>query len=100
SYHGKLIETVMDSSIYDKVAEQKVQDMLASIGSELNKVIGKLETDWKAGYNDESNLGQFEAQAFMDKTGADIGMVNGGGLRKSLLKGDITVSDIWEINPF
>src|SRR6185295_10939536 len=46
------------------------------------------------------NLGQFEAVAFRIKTGADIGFVNGGGLRKSLLKGDILVGDIWEINPF
>ncbi len=99
-YYGKLIETVMDSSIYDKSAQQKAEQMIASIGPELNRVIGTLESDWKAGYSVESNLGQFEAEVFRKKTTSDIGMINGGGLRKSLLKGDITVSDIWEINPF
>jgi 5'-nucleotidase len=99
-YYGKLYETVMDSAIYDKAAEEKVEGMVASISGDLMKVIGELKTDWKASYNKESNLGQYEADAFKNKTGADIGFINGGGLRKSLTKGDITISDIWEINPF
>jgi 2',3'-cyclic-nucleotide 2'-phosphodiesterase (5'-nucleotidase family) len=99
-YSGKLIETVMDSSIYDKAAEQKVESMVASIGGDLMRVIGKLESDWRASYMLESNLGQFEADAFREKTGADIAFINGGGLRKNLMQGDIKVTDIWEINPF
>jgi 2',3'-cyclic-nucleotide 2'-phosphodiesterase (5'-nucleotidase family) len=98
--YGKLIETVMDSSIYDRPAEEKVEGMEASIREEMEKVIGKLETEWKASHNNESNLGQFEADAFREKKGCDIAFINGGGLRKSLPKGDITVRDIWEINPF
>lgn len=99
-YSGRLIETVMDSSIYDKAAEQKVEEMVASIGGDLMRVIGKLETDWRASYMQESNLGQFEADAFKEKTGVDIAFINGGGLRKNLMQGDIKVTDIWEINPF
>lgn len=98
--YGVLIETVLDSAIFDKEAGSKVDNMIEQYLPELNTVIGKLETDWRASYSDESNLGQFEADAFRMKTGADIGLVNGGGLRKSLLKGDILVGDIWEINPF
>jgi 2',3'-cyclic-nucleotide 2'-phosphodiesterase (5'-nucleotidase family) len=100
SAYGTLIETVLDSNIFDKAAAEKVDKMIEQYLPELNVKIGTLETDWKAGYGDESNLGQFEADAFKMKTGADIGFVNGGGLRKSLLKGDILVGDIWEINPF
>jgi 2',3'-cyclic-nucleotide 2'-phosphodiesterase (5'-nucleotidase family) len=99
-YYGKLYETVMDSAIYDKAAEEKVENMVASISGDLMKVIGELKSDWKASYNKESNLGQYEADAFKNKTGADIGFINGGGLRKSLSMGAITISDIWEINPF
>jgi len=98
--YGTLIETVLDSNIFDKEAASKVDAMIAQYLPELNVKIGTLETDWRASYADESNLGQFEADAFRTKTGADIGFVNGGGLRKSLLKGDILVGDIWEINPF
>jgi 5'-nucleotidase / UDP-sugar diphosphatase len=100
SHYGKLIETVFDSTLYDKQAEQKVEDMIASTGKDLLKVIGELKTDWRASYNKESNLGQFEADAFREKTGTDIAFINGGGLRKSLPNGNITISDIWEINPF
>jgi 2',3'-cyclic-nucleotide 2'-phosphodiesterase (5'-nucleotidase family) len=98
--YGSLIETVLDSAIYDKNAAAKVDNMIAEYLPQLSVKIGKLEVDWRASYSDESNLGQFEADAFRMKTGADIGFVNGGGLRKSLLKGDILVGDIWEINPF
>jgi 2',3'-cyclic-nucleotide 2'-phosphodiesterase (5'-nucleotidase family) len=98
--YGKLIETVMDSSMYDRAAQEKVERMVASIGGELGRVIGQLETDWIASYSKESNLGQYEADVFMKKTGTDIAFINGGGLRKSLYSGSITVGDIWEINPF
>ncbi len=98
--YGTLIETVLDSSIFDKESASKIENLIAQYLPELNIVIGKLEVDWRASYSDESNLGQFEADAFRIKTGADVGFVNGGGLRKSLLKGDILVGDIWEINPF
>ncbi len=100
SAYGVLIETVLDSNIFDKAAGQKIDKMIEQYMPQLSIKIGTLQTDWKAGYGDESNLGQFEADAFRMKTGADIGFVNGGGLRKSLLKGDILVGDIWEINPF
>lgn len=98
--YGSLIETVLDSAIYDKNAAARVDKMIEEYLPQLSVKIGKLEVDWRASYSDESNLGQFEADAFRTKTGADIGFVNGGGLRKSLLKGDILVGDIWEINPF
>lgn len=97
---GMLVETVLDSSVFDKPAQQVADNMIAQYMPELSKVIGTLETDWRAAYSEECNLGQFEADAFRSKTGADIGFVNGGGLRKSLFKGNILVGDIWEINPF
>jgi 5'-nucleotidase/UDP-sugar diphosphatase len=99
-YYGKLVETVLDSSIYDKPVEEMVEKMVDDVSSELKKVIGKIESDWKASYSDESNLGQFEADAFREAAGTDIAFLNGGGLRKSMYKGDVTVGDIWEINPF
>ncbi|HEY3251734.1 MAG TPA: 5'-nucleotidase C-terminal domain-containing protein, partial [Ignavibacteria bacterium] len=100
SAFGRLIETVMDSSILDLAAAQKVNKMIEQYMPELNKIIGRLEADWKASFSEESNLGQFEADMFRQKTGADIAFINGGGLRKNLAKGDILVGDIWEINPF
>ncbi len=100
SFSGKLIETVMDSAIYDKAAELKVENMVASVQGDLLNVIGRLDQDWKRGFSEESNLGQWEADAVRVKAGTDIAFLNSGGIRKDLPKGDITIGDIWEINPF
>lgn len=100
SSYEMLIETVMDSAIYNRDAAGKVEKMIEQYMPELSQKIGTLETDWKGSFSEESNLGQFEADAFRMKTGADIAFINGGGLRKNLAKGDILVGDIWEINPF
>ncbi|MEI7483427.1 MAG: bifunctional UDP-sugar hydrolase/5'-nucleotidase [Ignavibacteriota bacterium] len=95
SYFGKLNETVLDSAIFDKTAGDKVNEMLASIEPEMKKVIGKLDIDWKKG-----NCGQWNADALRTMFKTDIAFMNAGSIRKDMLKGNITVGDIWEINPF
>ncbi len=101
TYHfGELIETVLDSAINDKAAQMEVDRMMADIQDELSEVIGVLKTPWWKQATRESNLGQWEADVFREKTGADVGLMNSGGLRANLFAGDITVNDIWTINPF
>ena len=90
----------MDSAIYDRKAQEKVETMLSAIQGDLMKVIGSLESDWKRGFSEESNLGQWEADAVRNKVGTDVAFLNSGGIRKDLPKGEITINDIWEINPF
>lgn len=48
----------------------------------------------------ETNLGDLTADAFREMSGADIGMINGGGIRKEINKGDITYGDIIAVFPF
>ena len=48
----------------------------------------------------ETNLGDLCADAYLDQSGADIAFVNGGGIRISLPKGDITLNDILKVHPF
>lgn len=100
SYSAHLIETILDSSINDKTAQLKVDEMTAGIAPEMNRVIAVLEKDWTNQHGQESNLGQFEADAFRKKTNSDVAFINAGGLREKLSKGNITVEDIWKINPF
>lgn len=101
TYHyGKLIETVFDSTIYDRNQEALVEKMEEDIKPLLSEVIGSLQSDWKAHGKYGSNLAQWQADVFRQKTNSDIGCINTGGVRRDLLKGDITVGDIWEINPF
>ena len=48
----------------------------------------------------ETNLGDLCADAYRDQSGADIAFVNGGGIRVSIEKGDITYGDIIAVHPF
>ena len=51
--------------------------------------------------NTETNLGDLCADAYLDQSGeADIALVNGGGIRVSINKGDITLNDILKVHPF
>ena len=48
----------------------------------------------------ETNLGDLCADAFRDQGQADIGFINGGGVRQTIEKGDITYGDILSVLPF
>lgn len=48
----------------------------------------------------ETNLGDFAADAMRAICKADIGIVNGGGLRHSLKAGNLTYGDIIQVFPF
>ncbi len=73
-----------------------------------NRVIGKSKYDLlyadengnRIIRNTQSNLGDFCADAFRVVTNADIGVMNGGGIRTGLNKGEVTFNDILSIFPF
>ncbi|MCR5203733.1 MAG: 5'-nucleotidase C-terminal domain-containing protein [Lachnospiraceae bacterium] len=48
----------------------------------------------------ETNLGDLCADAYRDQAGSDVAIVNGGGIRVSISKGDITYKDILNVHPF
>ena len=48
----------------------------------------------------ETNLADLISDAFRIETGAEIGLINGGGIRAELSAGDITYGDVVEIMPF
>ena len=48
----------------------------------------------------ETNLGDLCADAYRVMLGADIGWVNGGGVRANIAAGDITYGDIIDVHPF
>ncbi len=50
--------------------------------------------------NAETNLGDLCADAFRYEAGADIALMNGGGIRTDLPAGDITYGDIINLMPF
>ena len=50
--------------------------------------------------NAETNLGDLCADAVRTVTDADIGHVNGGGIRAPIAKGDVTFNDMLSVFPF
>ncbi len=79
-----------------------VNNYCKKVDSILNKVIGKAQYDLD-GENvrkKETNLGNLIADIIRQTAGADVAIINGGGIRTSIKKGDIKVKDIYSVLPF
>ena len=50
--------------------------------------------------NGETNLGDLCADAYRVVTGADIGLMNGGGIRADIAAGDVTMGNILDVYTF
>ncbi|MBB1476713.1 bifunctional UDP-sugar hydrolase/5'-nucleotidase UshA [Shewanella sp. SG41-3] len=50
--------------------------------------------------NMQTNLGRLVAEAQRTKVGADIGVMNSGGVRASIAEGDISYRDVLTVQPF
>lgn len=86
-----------------------VDEINAQYDELLNKVVA--HTDVELFINDpatgerlirsgETNLGDLCADAFRYITGADVAVMNGGGIRANIPAGDITYGQIISVNPF
>lgn len=74
------------------------------VSDKLNVVIGKTEEDLVGEREfvrtSQTNLGSLITDALRSATGADIALQNGGGIRVSIPKGDITYANIKAVLPF
>jgi len=68
----------------------------------LNEVIGEAQVDLKGktSRSGETNLGNLVADILRQKTGSDLALLNGGGIRADILKGPIRMHDILSVIPF
>ncbi len=83
----------------------KLVDGIKTEQSKISEVIvGKTEVkllgDRKVVRAGESNLGNFLTDAMLWKTGAEIALTNGGGIRSSIDAGDITRGEVITVLPF
>lgn len=89
-------------------ADGDVQSLIDEIENEnkeiLSQVIGSTDTFMDGERNrvrtGQTNLGSLVAQAMLEATGADIAIMNGGGIRASIEAGQITRGDILNVLPF
>lgn len=81
----------------------------AALNESLAKVVARTQvdliitdpaTDVRVIRNLETNLGDLCADAYRAMSGADIALVNGGGIRQDIPAGDITMEQIYKVHPF
>lgn len=99
SYEGKLVPVDTDNLVADAVIEQK-NAAYRSLYPGITEVVGRTEARLNRRYFDESDLGNLMADIMVDMTGADIGLMHPGGIRKDFPEGAIEVVDILDTNPF
>lgn len=104
---SKLIEE------YDKVdtkTEEYIASIEASFAEMLQQKFGEnqvdlltndpVQTDVRLIRNAETNMGDFCADAYRIIGGSDIAMVNGGGIRCGIEKGEVLYEDLLNVHPF
>ena len=103
----KASETIIDSSIADDPDIEKLLRPYTDKVRALSVEIGRLENEMKKGTVGAGTLGQFVTDAVLSearkRTGKNIvfALTNSGGLRKNeIARGQLHVSDIFELLPF
>ncbi len=92
----------------DAEVDEIYRGIAATYSAKLDQVIGHAAFDLTILGEDgkrlvrsgETNLGDLTADAFKESGKADIGIVNGGGVRAGIGKGDITLNDVLKVFPF
>lgn len=104
------ISTELISDYIEKDEKMVVflDEMQAAFEAELSEEVAVSDVELKVATADgirmvrnrETNMGDFCADAYRMVAGADIGFVNGGGIRSGLPEGEITYADLFEVHPF
>lgn len=97
---GKFVDAATDAYI-KKIQAQYSESLKVVLGhTEVELTIKDPETGNRAVRNAETNLGDLCADAFRYQLEADIGLMNGGGIRDSITAGNITYNDTLKVFPF
>lgn len=88
----------------DKQVENRIKEIKDSQDKILQTKVGSTNVHLDGERADvrtrETNLGNLLTDAMIYETGADVAITNGGGIRSSIDKGDITKGDIIKVLPF
>ena len=98
--NGKNIDADTDAFIKNIQAQynESLNTVLGTTSVELT--VNDPDTGLRAVRSAETNLGDLCADAFRVQLGADIGIMNGGGIRDSIKAGNITYNDTLKVFPF
>ena len=100
-------ETLVDKSIPDDPAVDKMLAVYSPKVRELEVVLGKLKGELRKGGIGAGSLGNFVADGMRSQAGLklgkriDVAVMNGGGLRRNTIsEGELRARDIFELLPF
>ena len=86
----------------DPEGEKLLKEFVEEAGPTLNIVLGEAAGEFT--HNSKENnvtlLGRWSSEVMKEKMGVQVAIQNGGGLRRTLEKGTITMGDLYEIMPF
>jgi 5'-nucleotidase len=85
----------------DPEVQALIAPALARVKQEQNRELGlTVPVALKREYQAESVLGDFLADALREAAGADVALMNPGGLRADIDAGPLTFGDVYEVLPF
>jgi len=98
-YLKKIIPEEINENISIKAIVDKYNEIVDSV---LNEKICIAQTDLDGGNvrKRETNLGNLVADIIRQTAETDVAIINAGGLRASIKKGDVTVKDVYSVLPF
>ena len=108
SVQSSLIDITNGNMNADNETLQFVEQLKEEVSGKGNFVIGHSDVDLmiydsegnRIVRKQETNIGDFCADALRSFTDADIAMVNGGGIRTNIKQGEILFNDLYNVMPF
>jgi 2',3'-cyclic-nucleotide 2'-phosphodiesterase (5'-nucleotidase family) len=101
-FEGRLEEIKPEIGKEDKAASVIVEKYKQKVDAVLSEGVGEAEVnlDGENVRRMETNLGDLIADILRQASGADVTIINGGGIRTSIKKGEIRVKDVYSVLPF
>lgn len=101
SYHGELLP-VTDALAPDPLVQQTVAGYAGAIAKQMDEVVGRsavyFANERKA--MGDAPIGNLVADVIREATGADVALMNSGGIRSFLPQGEITRGAVFSMLPF
>lgn len=99
--NGKLIgEPIAQDPEMDALFAPYIKKSNALMNKRVAQLNGSLNGDRRVIRNQGSTLAQLVIQSQIEQVNADLGIVNGGGLRDGIAGGEVTMRDVWRVLPF
>jgi len=101
-FDGHLEEISPDKGREDITVKAIVNKYSKMVNSILDEKIGNAlcDLDGENVRKKETNLGNLIADIIRETAGSDIAIINGGGIRTGIKKGEIRVKDVYSVLPF